>query len=149
MSAIEILVGLLKVFEGCRLDAYQDQAGVWTIGYGETLDIVEGMVWTQEQADSRLLARAQEFLNQVIDRCPELSYENPYRQAACASLAYNIGIEGFAGSTVCRQTTAMNYELAAAAFVLWDKVRINGVLTVSKDLIERRESESKTYMTVC
>ena len=26
----------LKSFEGCRLQAYQDAAKVWTIGYGHT-----------------------------------------------------------------------------------------------------------------
>lgn len=29
-------VNLIKSFEGCRLTAYQDSAGVWTIGYGHT-----------------------------------------------------------------------------------------------------------------
>jgi hypothetical protein len=36
-------LGLLKQFEGCRLDAYQDTAGVWTIGYGHTDGEVEGV----------------------------------------------------------------------------------------------------------
>ena len=27
---------LLKRLEGCRLVSYQDQAGIWTIGYGHT-----------------------------------------------------------------------------------------------------------------
>ena len=27
---------LIKRFEGCRLKAYQDSVGVWTIGYGQT-----------------------------------------------------------------------------------------------------------------
>jgi len=27
---------LTEQFEGCKLTAYQDQVGVWTIGYGHT-----------------------------------------------------------------------------------------------------------------
>ena len=27
---------ILKFFEGCKLTAYQDSVGVWTIGYGHT-----------------------------------------------------------------------------------------------------------------
>ena len=27
---------LIEEFEGCRLTAYQDVVGVWTIGYGHT-----------------------------------------------------------------------------------------------------------------
>lgn len=29
-------IDLIAAFEGCRLTAYQDDAGVWTIGYGNT-----------------------------------------------------------------------------------------------------------------
>ena len=29
-------IELIKQFEGCRLKAYQDSVGVWTIGYGHT-----------------------------------------------------------------------------------------------------------------
>ena len=42
---------LLKYFEGCELEAYQDSVGVWTISYGHTKGVHEGMVITQEQAE--------------------------------------------------------------------------------------------------
>ena len=29
-------IDLIKEFEGCRLTAYKDEVGVWTIGYGIT-----------------------------------------------------------------------------------------------------------------
>ena len=29
-------LNLIKQFEGCRLTAYKDSVGVWTIGYGHT-----------------------------------------------------------------------------------------------------------------
>lgn len=46
---------LLRRLENCKLTAYQDGAGVWTIGVGHTgPDIREGLVWTQEQADAAL-----------------------------------------------------------------------------------------------
>ena len=31
----------IKEFEGCKLQAYQDAAGVWTIGYGHTYNVRE------------------------------------------------------------------------------------------------------------
>jgi lysozyme len=40
---------LLKQFEGCRLDAYQDTAGVWTIGYGHPDGVTEGMTITRRR----------------------------------------------------------------------------------------------------
>jgi lysozyme len=45
---LDLIVELLKKFEGLRLHAYQDQVGVWTIGYGETLGVRQGDVWTEE-----------------------------------------------------------------------------------------------------
>lgn len=45
---------LIKRFEGCRLKAYQDSVGVWTIGYGHTTGVVKGQVITQAQADACL-----------------------------------------------------------------------------------------------
>lgn len=29
-------LNLIKSFEGCRLTAYKDSVGIWTIGYGTT-----------------------------------------------------------------------------------------------------------------
>jgi lysozyme len=37
-------------FEGCRLEAYQDSVGVWTIGFGSTHEVVPHMQITQSQA---------------------------------------------------------------------------------------------------
>ena len=42
---------ILKYFEGCRLTAYQDSVGVWTIGYGHTKGVHNGMQITQAEAE--------------------------------------------------------------------------------------------------
>lgn len=52
-------IALIKQFEGCKLTAYQDSVGVWTIGYGWTQPvdgkpIRAGMAIKQETAE-RLL----------------------------------------------------------------------------------------------
>ena len=53
MEASKILIEQIKVFEGLRLEAYRDAAGVLTIGYGHTgSDVSEGdrisEYWAQE-----------------------------------------------------------------------------------------------------
>ena len=35
-------IQLTERFEGCRLAAYPDTGGVWTIGYGHTKGVAEG-----------------------------------------------------------------------------------------------------------
>lgn len=46
---------LIKKFEGCRLTAYQDSTGVWTIGYGHTSGVKSGQNITQAQAEAFLV----------------------------------------------------------------------------------------------
>ena len=43
MHTSEEGIALLKHFEGCELNAYQDSVGVWTIGYGHTKGVERGM----------------------------------------------------------------------------------------------------------
>lgn len=54
MKASSTLLAALKRFEGCRLSAYQDAAGIWTIGYGHTQGVKRGDHITQYQADQFL-----------------------------------------------------------------------------------------------
>jgi len=48
-------LALIKKFEGCELEAYQDAVGVWTIGYGHIKGVKEGMTITKQQAEEMLL----------------------------------------------------------------------------------------------
>jgi lysozyme len=142
MTALDLLVAMLKRFEGCRLVAYRDVGGVLTIGYGETAGVTEGMVWTQEYAERRLRERAAWFLAKVISMCPNLA-TRPYKAAACACLAYNIGTGAFFASTVRQCTARGEYARAAERFVLWNKVK--GVVVAG--LTRRRLAEKATYLT--
>ena len=48
-------LALTQKFEGLKLNAYQDQVGVWTIGYGHTGPTIHaGLIITQDQADHLL-----------------------------------------------------------------------------------------------
>lgn len=47
-------INLIKKFEGCRLTAYQDSVGVWTIGYGHTKGVKKGQTITEAQATTFL-----------------------------------------------------------------------------------------------
>lgn len=142
-AALDLLITLIKRFEGCRLEAYQDVKGVWTIGWGETLGVKEGMVWTQAQADAVLANRVAQFLLGVYHRAPRLWLEPPERAAACGSLAYNIGIGAFNASTVKRKTNDGLWEEAAHAFLLWNKSGGR----VYRGLTNRRRIESQIYLS--
>lgn len=88
----------LKQFEGCRLDAYEDEGGVWTIGYGDTSDVKPGDRITLEEADRRFRNRVQEF-----ERVVDVAVRKPLSQGmfdVLVSLAYNIGAGAFRSSTL-------------------------------------------------
>ena len=92
-------INLIKEFEGCYLNAYQDSVGVWTIGYGITnadkditgTTIYKGLKITQEQADKWL----EDALNEIY--VPKvIKYNSIYNWTqneldALVSYCYNIG----------------------------------------------------------
>ena len=88
-------------WEGCKLSAYRDVAGIPTIGYGRTTDVKMGDVCTQEQADAWLAEEVETFRRGV--RGAVLVPLNENQLAACTSLAYNIGLAAFRGSTLLRK----------------------------------------------
>jgi lysozyme len=75
-------------FEGCRLKAYQDTAGIWTIGYGHTGRVQPKQVITREQADL-LLEADLEIARQKAEKYVMVSL-NPDEWAAIISQAYNL-----------------------------------------------------------
>lgn len=87
-----------KFNEGCRLTAYRDSLGVWTIGYGCTgPGIGPGVVWEQGHADAAFsasygfaAAQAKQDVGEVWDSIGEI------RQAALTDMAYQLGGTGLA-----------------------------------------------------
>jgi lysozyme len=137
---------LIKHFEGCRLTAYQDVAGIWTIGYGHTAGVSEGLVFTQAQADQALLDDLTDA-EAAVDSAVQDVATTDNQFAAMVSLCYNIGAGNFADSTVLREHRAGRTQQAANAFLLWNKATIDGVLQVVTGLTDRREAERTLYLT--
>lgn len=137
-------VGLIAESEGLRLKAYRCPAGVWSIAYGETQGVKPGDTCTKEQADRWLLEDLQERAGAVGAMCT--IGPSPAELGAMVSLAYNIGLEAFRRSTVLRQHNAGNRQAAARAFGLWNKARVNGVLTELPGLTARRAREAALYL---
>lgn len=134
---------LIKQFESCRLRAYQDAEGVWTVGWGHTGPTVHpGTVLTPFQADKLLELDVNYFERSVtaaLDGAPTTA--NQFSAMVC--LAYNIGSGAFRRSTVLRQHRNGNYRLAAAAFLLWIKAGGKPL----RGLIRRRNAERILYLS--
>ena len=137
-------IALIKSFEGCKLGAYYDSVGVLTIGYGDTgPDVKPGLVISQEEADRRFAGRLSREFEPGVRAAIEDAPTTQGQFDAMVSLAYNIGVGGFKGSTVARMHKAGNYTAAAEAFSLW--VKANG--RVLAGLVRRRGEEAKLYLS--
>jgi len=142
MSALEILVKLIRDSEGCKLTAYKCPAGIWTIGYGQTKGVKEGMVWTQQQADEDLLETAWEVLNQALNASFVLKKATSQRQAAIADFIYNLGIGNYNSSTLKKYIDKENWASAYTEIKKWNKAGGK----VLKGLTIRREREASLLL---
>jgi lysozyme len=138
MSALEILIKLIKDSEGCKLKAYKCPAGIWTIGYGQTKGIKEGMVWTQQQADEDIIKTALQAFNEAIKSSPILSTANMEKQAAIADFVYNLGITNYNKSTLKLRVDKGDWVSASTEIKKWNKSNGN----VLKGLVTRRQLEA-------
>jgi lysozyme len=142
-------VALIAEFEqgpkgGPALKAYRCPAGIWTYGWGETDGVRPGDTCTKEEADRLLLKGVTERARAVRAMCTV--EPSSMELGAMVSLAYNIGLAGFKGSTVLRQHNAGNPQASSRAFGLWNKAKVNGTLQVLNGLTARRARESALYL---
>lgn len=136
---------LIRQFEGCRLSAYQDAAGVWSIGYGHTAWVKQDDTCTQAQADAWLEEDAASVAG-VIEKWTDATATSDNEFAAMVSLAFNIGPTAFAGSSVLKFHRANDKIAAADAFLTWDKAHVNGRLQQVDGLLRRRQAERALYL---
>ena len=91
---------LIKDFEGLRFDAYKCPAGVWTIGYGHTKGVKQGMVIDQGKADDYLvedIAPIERQLNALNINFRQEQFD------ALVSWIFNLGAGNFQSSTLLKK----------------------------------------------
>lgn len=132
---------LTELFEGDVLTAYQDQRGVWTIGYGHTAGVHSGQTITQEQAEAFLasdIRAAVECVNESV------TVELTQRQFdALVDFVFNVGEGNFRRSTLLREINERHFPEAVAQFKLWD--HCGGV--VNAGLLRRRRAEAAEFIS--
>lgn len=145
----------IKQWEGTNVingmhHAYQDQAGVWTIGYGHTVSagrpVVEhNLVITHDEAEAILRRDVSGFERAVLQAVKKPMSQSQYD--AFVSFCFNIGAPAFRSSTALRRFNAGDVEGAAEAMAWFNKVTIGGKKVVSKGLVNRRASEVDLFLS--
>jgi lysozyme len=133
---------LLKIYEGCRLTAYQDTGGIWTIGYGHTANVKAGDSITQEQAEAYLLQDCKVDIA-VLNQIGSCRSQNQFD--ACLDLMYNIGCGTFSRDAALRAALlSQDKEALTRAFMAHDMDRQKHLLL---GLENRRQKELALFFT--
>jgi GH24 family phage-related lysozyme (muramidase) len=136
---------LIKQFEGCKLTAYQDSVGVWTIGYGWTQPVDGKPIRAGMTIKRNSRTPAEDRAGQLRKRrVPPVKVGLTQGQFdALVSFTYNLGARSLSTSTLLRKLNAGDYAGAADEFLRWNKAGgkvLNG-------LTRRREAERALFLS--
>ena len=132
-------LALIKKFEGCELEAYQDAVGVWTIGYGHIKGVKEGMTITKQQAEEMLLEELVEYENYVLEAVNHQLDQCMFD--ALVSWTYNLGPSNLNASTMLKVLNAGDYDAVPEQIKRWNKAGGK----VLQGLVRRREAEALLF----
>ncbi len=146
-------IALIKKFEGLRLIAYRDSAGVWTIGYGSTRyhdgkQVKPGdKLASNEQAEALLANTLGEYTDAVNVLVKVPLSQNQFD--ALVSFTYNEGTGALKQSNLLHKLNTQDYNGAADQFLVWDKITDpqTGQKIVSVTLAKRRGIERALFLT--
>jgi lysozyme len=127
-------------FEGCSLVAYQDQVGIWTIGYGHTRGVRPGDCCTQLQADQWLIDDLADAVRDVNDHVTATLTQGEFD--ALVDFTFNLGDDAFNKSTLLKLVNHHDLEHAALEFEKWDHA--GGKVVAG--LLRRRLTEKQEFL---
>lgn len=142
----------IKSHEGFSLTAYQDSAGIWTIGYGSILytdysHVKKGETITQQLAED-LLAWEVSLKSKTVNSAVASVTLTQNQFNALVSFTYNVGIKALLCSTLLKRILANpDDDTITDAFMMWDKAHENGQLVVVDGLENRRIDEAALYFS--
>ena len=139
MKISEEGLALIKKFEGCELEAYQDSVGVWTIGYGHTKDVKEGDKINKDEALHLLAEEMPEYEGYINDMVKVELTQCQFDGLVC--WVYNLGPTNLEESTMLKVLNEGKYSEVPAQMRRWNKAGGE----VLKGLIRRREAESLLF----
>ena len=132
-------IELLKHFEGCELKAYQDSVGVWTIGYGHTKGIYEGLEITQSEAEKMLQDELPEYEGYITDKVVPMLQQHEYDALVC--WVYNLGPTNLSSSTLLKRLNAGEFNDVPFQMKRWDKAGGQPLLGLTR----RRNAEALLF----
>ena len=141
MKASDKAYALIRRFEGKSNKAYQDSAGVWTIGYGHTGGVVKGQTISDDEVE-RLLAEDVAVAENAVNAQNLTLTQDQFD--ALVDFVFNLGAGNFQKSTLLKKLKAdPNDPTIYDEFLRW--VYAGGVKLLG--LVRRRTDEANLYFT--
>ena len=136
-------IALIKKFEGCKLESYLCKASVWTIGYGSTKGVSEGMTISQERADMLLLEDL-EIFEEEVNNLIKVDLEQ-HQWDAIIAWTFNLGSANLSASTLLKKLNDKKWEEVPDQIKRWNKATVDGEKQVLEGLVRRREAEALLF----
>lgn len=130
-------LNLIKQYEGLRLSAYRDPAGILTIGYGHTRNVVLGQKITEEKAEAYLLEDLV-IAQTKVSKLDSTYHWNQNEYDALTSFTFNIG-----SLTALTKFGTRTKEEIASKMLLY----VNAGGKKMQGLVNRRKAEHDLFLT--
>ncbi|MGP6445929.1 lysozyme [Rahnella aceris] len=128
---------LITDFEGCQLQPYQCNAGVWTSGIGHTASVKPAQEVTEHQAAENLLGDIQQT-ERAVKKCMPVIMPQPVFDAV-VSFSFNVGTGAACKSTLAFFINQQQWQQACDQLPRW--VFVNGERNRG---LERRRNAERT-----
>lgn len=153
-SLSQSALNLLKQLEWFSPVVYLCPAGKPTIGYGHVVKSNERFLRPITQAEGEALLRgdcetAETYINATAAGKGSLNggytlTQNQYD--ALVLLVFNIGVANYKSSTLLKCLQDGDKAGAAAQFLVWNKITVDGKKQVSNGLVNRRAREQALFL---
>ena len=138
---VQVALKHVEAMEGFRANAYKCPAGIWTIGYGHTADVVEGAgPLTHHEAEELLERDLEDFKDRLAWHIKVPVSEPQF--IALLSLCYNVGVRYLTQKCpkLMKALNSGDYEEAANQFL---DITSGGM----PGLVKRRKLEANMMRT--
>jgi lysozyme len=133
---------LIKKFEGCETNAYQDSVGVWTIGFGHTKGVEEGQTCSIEDAESMLADEMDEYEGYINNMVKVGLQQHEFD--SLVAWVYNLGPTNLGESTMLKVLNGGQFDRVPDEMNRW--TRAGG--EILEGLVRRRQAESLMFQNL-
>jgi RHS repeat-associated protein len=146
MSVSQQGLEFIARFEGFSSTAYNDVAGLPTIGYGHLIKAGENFSTITKQEALDLLRQDLANAEKAVNKSATNPCLTQSQFDALVSFAFNLGSGALKKSSLFKDVNQGRFSSVEEDLLRWNKARVNGTLTPILGLMERRLAEGLLFI---